>query len=158
MRLSFRLMLSLFVAITLVSLAFALYQVKAENRDQRRELERRAQILAESLQETVEPLLLKGAQEDLQRIVERFGNREHLAGIAIYDSQRRPILVTATLSPKSTNAVPAVSKAMSQGGGVGAFFKLDQTEMHIYAVPLRHGGESAGALAVFHDASYIEAQ
>ena len=158
MRLSFRLMLSLFVAITLVSLVFALYQVQAENRNRRSELERRAQILAESLQETVQPLLLKGDREDLQRIVERFGNRERLAGVAIYDGQRRPILMTASLSPQSTNAVPVVDKAVSQGSGVGGFFRLAQTQMHVYAVPLRHGGESAGALAVFHDASYIEAQ
>src|SRR5260370_3849638 len=64
----------------------------------------------------------------------------------------------ASLSPRSTNAVPAVDRAMLQGGGVGGFFKQDQTQMHVYAVPLRHGGESAGALAVFYEATYIEAR
>ncbi|MDP8981798.1 MAG: trehalose-6-phosphate synthase [Acidobacteriota bacterium] len=158
MRFSFRLMLSLFIAITLVSLVFAVYQVQAENRNRRNELERRAQILAESLQETVEPLLLKGAQEDLQRIVERFGNRERLAGVAIYDDQRRPVLMTASLTPRSSDVAPVVDKAMSQGRGAGTFFNSDLFHMHVYAVPLRRGSQTVGALAVFHDASYIEAQ
>jgi len=75
MRMSLRLILSLVAAVTLVSVAFALYQVRAEDRSRRNDLEKRAQVLAESLQETIQPLLAKGAEENLQRIVERFGNR-----------------------------------------------------------------------------------
>jgi cell division protein FtsL len=57
MRMSFRLIVSLVLAITLVSLLFTAYQVETENRSKRNELERRAQILAQSLRETIEPLL-----------------------------------------------------------------------------------------------------
>ena len=34
----------------------------------------------------------------------------------------------------------------------------DDTKMHVYAVPLHNGAEATWALAVFHDASYIDAQ
>ena len=34
----------------------------------------------------------KGSYKELQRIVERFGNRQHLSGIAIYNRQGEPIL------------------------------------------------------------------
>ena len=45
MRLSLRLIVSLVFAVTIVSVAFALYQVQAENRSRKNELERRAQLL-----------------------------------------------------------------------------------------------------------------
>ena len=50
MRMSLRLILSLVAAVTLVSIAFAVYQVEAEDRSRRTELEKRAQVLAESME------------------------------------------------------------------------------------------------------------
>ena len=97
MRLSFRLILSLIFAVTLVSVLFAVYQVQADRRARRNELEKRAQLMAESLQETIQPLVAKGAHGNLQRLVERFGNRERLEGIAIYDSTGHPVLMTSNL-------------------------------------------------------------
>ena len=81
MRLSVRLILSLIFAVTIVSVLFALYQVQADRRTRRNELEKRAQLMAESLQETVQPLLAKNAHGNLQRLVDRFGNRERLEGV-----------------------------------------------------------------------------
>src|SRR5207245_7082659 len=100
MRMSFRLIISLVVAVTLVSSLFAIYQVREESKARRVELEKRAQVLAESLQESVEPLIAKGSKSNLQRIVERFGNRERLAGIAIYDSPSHPIVMTPNLAAR----------------------------------------------------------
>src|ERR1700694_5289084 len=101
MRLSARLITSLVLAVTLVSVAFALYQGEAKNLSRNNNLERPAQLLAESLKETVEPLLAKGAQDSLQRIVERFGNRERLDGVAIYDKQGHPVVMTTNLAGRA---------------------------------------------------------
>src|SRR5580704_10047094 len=98
MRMSLRLIISLVLTITSISILFALYQVREDTRIRRSDLEKRAQVLAESLQETVEPLWMKGAHGSLRRIVERFGNRERLDGVAIYDAHGRPILLTASLA------------------------------------------------------------
>ncbi|HYL75511.1 MAG TPA: trehalose-6-phosphate synthase [Bryobacteraceae bacterium] len=158
MRLSLRLILSLVVAVTVVSVLFAFYQVEADERGRRNDLEKRAQVLAESLQETVQPLLAKDAEANLQRLVERFGNRERLAGVAIYDVQGHPILTTPSLADHLGSQLPAVDKAVFRGSGGGRFFKADHAQMHLYAVPLRRGDQTIAALAVFHDASYIDAQ
>jgi len=158
LRLSFRLILSLIFAVTIVSVLFALYQVQADNRARRAELEKRAQLMAESLQETVQPLLAKGAQGNLQRLVERFGNRERMEGVAIYDAQGHPVLMTSTLAARLGSDLPSLNKTVFQGNGWGQFFKAGQTRMHLYAVPVHSGDSAAGALAVFHDASYIDAQ
>jgi alpha,alpha-trehalose-phosphate synthase [UDP-forming] len=157
MRLSLRLIVSLVLAVTIVSVAFALYQVEAENRSRRSELERRAQLLAESLQETVEPLLATGAQDSLQRIVERFGNRERLDGIAIYDKQAHPVVMTPNLAARLGPELPAVAKTLMDGHNSSLFFQAGKVPIHVYAVPVHHDGQ-LWALAVFHDASDIHAQ
>ncbi len=153
MRLSLRLIISLIVAVTLVSFFFAMYQSRAENRARRSELEKRAQVLAESFQETVQPLLARSAYGNLQRILDRFGNRERLAGVAIYDSKDQPLLMTSNLIERLGPHPPELDGTVFQGNGWGHFFKSPQGDTHVYAVPVRSGGEVIGALAVFHDAS-----
>jgi hypothetical protein len=155
---SFRLIVSLVFAITLVSLLFAVYQVETENRSKRNELERRAEILAEGLQETVEALRDEGSQEKLPQIVEKFGSRERLAGVVVYSSEGQPVLMTSDLAKRWGPEIPPLDKAVFQGKSWGNFFKLGQTEMQVYAVPLHSGEHITGALAVFHDATYIDAQ
>lgn len=157
MRMSLRLISSLVIAVTVVSVAFALYQVQAEDRSRRNELERRAQLLAESLQETVEPLLAKGAQDSLQRIVERFGNRERLAGVAIYDKDSHPVVMTPNLGSRLGPELPAVAKALMEKHSSSLFFQNGSDQIHVYALPVHHD-DQIWALAVFHDASYIHAQ
>ena len=157
MRMSLRLIVSLVMAVTFVSVAFAIYQVQADNRARRNELEKRAQVLAESLQETVQPLLAKGEQANLERIVERFGNRERLVGVAIYDLQGHPVLTTPNLATR-VGQLPALDPEVLQGNGWDRFFSTSQGETYVYAVPVRGQAGVIGALAVFHDASYISAQ
>ncbi|MFZ3213282.1 MAG: hypothetical protein WA188_17400, partial [Terriglobales bacterium] len=83
MRVSLKLFVPVLLAVIAVSLLFSGYQVRRERRIQERDLSRRASLLADSLEESVTPLL--GSRQQLQRLVERFGSRESLAGIAVYD-------------------------------------------------------------------------
>ncbi len=158
MRIRLHLILSLIFGVTLVSLAFAYYQVRAEKRGLRTDLEKRAEILAESLEETVLPLLQKRSQRDLFRIVERFGNRERLAGVVVYDERGSTLAITSGLSGQLTAPPDAVALAMSQNSGRGEFRTLGQAYVHLYVLPLYQEEKVVGALALFHDANYIEAQ
>ena len=81
MRVSFRLFVPVLLAVIAVSLLFSGYQVRRDRRIQERDLSRRAELLADSLDESVTPLL--DSRPELQRLVERFGNRERLAGIGV---------------------------------------------------------------------------
>ena len=155
---SFRLIVSLVLGITLVSLLFAVYQVETEKRSKRGELERRAEILAESLQETVEALREEGSQEKLHQLIEKYGSRERLAGVVVYSSEGQPVLMTSDLAKRLGPESPPLDKAVLQGKSWGDFFKLGQSHMQVYAVPLHSGDHVTGALAVFHDAAYIDAQ
>ena len=64
MRLSLRLILSLVVGISLVTFVIARNEVRAEKRGLRADLVRRAEILAESLQEIVEPALERRSHDE----------------------------------------------------------------------------------------------
>src|SRR5262249_38761539 len=110
MRLSFRLICSLVVVLTLVSLLFSYAKVRIDKDRLRQELRNRAQTQAESLQEGVEPALEKGSRRELQRIVERFGDRGHLEGIAIYDRTGKLVTLTSGLTERfpGLNFLPTV--------------------------------------------------
>ena len=116
MKLSLRLIPILAIAITIVTFIVARNQVRAEKQGLRSDLERRAEILAESLQETVEPVLQRGSTNQLRRLVERFGNREHLSGVAIYDTDNN---VTAVSSNDSPLRPPHLYESKDENRGIG---------------------------------------
>jgi trehalose-6-phosphate synthase len=156
--LSARLIGSLIVGITLVSLFSSYYEVSSEMRRQRKDLERRAEVLGESLAGNIEPYFEKGSYRELQRIVERFANRENFVGIAIYNRHGEPVAVTPALVQRLTGVPALVEKAETEDQGAGGFLVLGETSVHAYALPLHQHGEVAGGLAIFHDAGYIGAQ
>ena len=158
MRISLRLIISLILGVTLVAILFAYSQVRAEKRALRRDLENRAELLADSLAQSVELLLEKHAHRELQVLVDRFGNREKLAGVAIYDNQNRPLAVTSQLTDRVGGLPAAVGQAIDQHRGLGEFFTFGNTPMHVFAVPLDHDCETVGALAIFHNVSFIDVQ
>src|SRR5258707_9254728 len=87
MRTTLKLISPLIVSVVVVSLLFAGYQVRTERRVLRNDLSRRAEILGESLQESVEPLFERPLlDKSLQRLVDRFGQRQHLKGVPVYDA------------------------------------------------------------------------
>jgi len=156
MRLSFRLIFALVGVILLVSVLFSYFQFRTQKRSLQQDLQRRAQILGESLQESIEPLLEKHSYRNLQHLVERFGNREHLAGIAIYDQHETPIAIT----PGLTNRFLPSSLAPSRidGNSTGEFTWVNTSYVEIYAVALNVNHNFAGTLVVVHDAGYINSQ
>ena len=156
MRLSFRLICALVGVLTLVSALFTYIQFITERRVLRQDLQRRAEILGESLEESIQPVLEKRAYRNLQHLVERFGNREHLAGIAIYDQHETPMAITSGLAshfPPDTFAPSKINLHSSD-----AFLWLNSKYLNIYEAPLNVEQGFAGTLVVVHDAGYINAQ
>ena len=156
MRLSLRLILSLIVGISLVTFFIARNQVRSEKRGLRADLQRRAEVLAESLQEIVEPAL--GSRDQLRHIVERFGNRERLAGVIVYDANGKVLAESSTLVTRYTALPIPLDGGKINENGTSEFIDLDGKPVHAYYLPLHNKGQVVGVLAIFHDASYIEAQ
>jgi trehalose-6-phosphate synthase len=156
--LSVRLIVSLILGITLVSLAFSSYQVVAERRALRGDLERRAEVLGESLVGNVEKTWGTGSNQALQRLVQRFGNREHLIGVAVYDRQAQVVAMTPELRTTLTASPQPLMQAIRDDHDESAYVKSGNTRILIFALPLHHEDGLSGALVIVHDASYIQEQ
>ena len=158
MRLSLRLIVFLVVGISLVTFVISRNQVRSEKYGLRVDLQRRAEVLAESLQEIVEPALQRSSQPQLRRIVERYANKQQLAGVVIYDERGRVLAESSTLATRVNPPPVPLEQMKTSAQGLGKFITLGGTPMHVYYMPLEKDGNFAGVLAIFHDASYIEAQ
>ena len=156
--LSARLIVSLILGVTLVSLCSSYYQVLVLNRTLKKELRRRAELLGESLASSVERDLQRDAQRTLQRTVQQFANREHLAGLAVYDRQGHPIAVTTNLQPLISTAPAIVLQSLQENHDTDAFLRMGIASINIYALPLHRGDELIGSLAIVHDSGYIKGE
>ena len=152
---SARLIVSLILGITLVSLTFSYYQVVGEKRALRADLERRADVLGESLAGNVEKVWGTGSDQALQRLVERFGNRERLIGVAVYDRQATVVAMTSELAKTLTASPLVLNQAMQDDDNKRSFMKLGSTPVLISALPIHRQDELVGGLVLVHDTSYI---
>jgi len=66
--------------------------------------------------------------------------------------------VTPDLASRIGHTPVTISKNKWRDGGAGDFFRSNGTLMHVYETPIRDGAVTVGALAVFHDAGYIESR
>jgi len=156
MRMRLRLVSSIVAVVTLIVLVFTLSQVHQERQRQRAELERRASLLADSLGQAVEPLLELGQSRRLRRIVERVSHRERLTGVAVFDSQVSLLAATPALAPQLVPPPALVAEVLAAGQEAGDFITLGNRQTYVFALPLRPEDRVAGALVLFHDASYIQ--
>jgi alpha,alpha-trehalose-phosphate synthase [UDP-forming] len=159
MRTTLKIVLPLIISVVVVSLLFAMYQVRTEKRMLRNDLSRRAEILAESLQENVEPLFDRPLPDkSLQRIVDRFGQREHLKGIAVYNANGAVLALTPGLPPSFQTRPATATRAALRDAGLGEFLPIGDQQMQLYAMPLHRNGQAVGTLVLAHDANYIDSQ
>lgn len=156
MRINLRIIISIIIVISVLVLLFTLMQVRQEKERLMIDLQRRSSLLGESLKETIEPLLEKGRPERLQKIVEKFGNRERLAGVAVYDVKDKLIAATPSL-PAYLSVTPAfVTIAMNSDLESGHFSHLGGKKMYLYVLPLHREESVAGALVIIQNPSYIQ--
>ena len=100
MRITIRLILSLVVATSAIVFASAGYQARQEEIHLQEELNKRATVLAVGLRDAIGPVIAGGRIAGLQRLVEKFGNRERLSGVAVYSKDGLPLAVASALPPE----------------------------------------------------------
>jgi len=150
--------LPLIVSVAAGCLLFAAYQVHTQKRILRKDLSHRAEILGDSLQDSIEPLLDRKPDGSIQSLVERFGQRENLKGVAVYNTNGTILAATSGLAPQLQSQPAAAIRAASRDTGYGEFVRFDQVPLHIYALPLHLSGQIVGTLVVLHETSYIDTQ
>ncbi|MGP8246378.1 MAG: trehalose-6-phosphate synthase [Bryobacteraceae bacterium] len=158
MRLSVRLNCFLTGGVALVSVSLALFQAQVERHGLRRELERRALVVAESLEKSAAPLLLAGSADRLQNVVDQFVAHQRLSAAAIYDAAGEWLAVTPGAQPLLAAAFSSPPLVPRPAAESRRFFFFGGHTMYSVTLPVVDGSIPLGSLAVFCDASYIDAQ
>ena len=157
--LSLRLIVALIFGVTLVSLASSWYQVQAEKDALLRDLERRAETFGESVAGNAESYLQAGDKPGLEQMVSRFGNRDHLLGIGVYDRDLLPLVVTRDLSAVLRGIPPALTQALDRKQPVSSYMRLHFKRVYMLAAPLRAVDRSVtGGIIIVYDTGYIRAE
>jgi trehalose-6-phosphate synthase len=156
-----KLVLPLIISVALVSLLFAAYQVRTQRRNLRTDVSRRAELLADSLQESIQPLFEKNdrnAERAMQKVVDRFAQREHMKGIAVYEADGTLEVMTSTLGEPYKHAPGVATSSIERNAGQGEFTRVDDMPIYFYAMPLERGEKTAGVLLVIYDTSFIDSR
>jgi trehalose-6-phosphate synthase/uncharacterized membrane protein affecting hemolysin expression len=157
--LSLRLIVALIVGITLVSLVTSWYEVRAEKDELRRDLERKAETLGESLAGNAESYLQTANRTGLDQLVQHFTNRDHLLGIGIYDRNGSTLVVTRGLDSVISTTPQLLKDALMSDRTESGFMLLHFRRVHVLATPLHAVDKSvAGGLLVVHEAAYIRTE
>ncbi|MES3032221.1 MAG: hypothetical protein V4699_03200, partial [Patescibacteria group bacterium] len=151
---------SVVVTVTIVAFFFNLNQVNKEQVTLTTNLEQRAILLADSLKETVEPSYVNSSGDplktSLQRTVDKFANRERLAGIALYDNKSILLATSAGLPKAIINNQKSISDAMDSNTSRSDFFDAEGETRYVFVDPLHNDiGSVVGALMIVQNAGYI---
>lgn len=147
------------MAVSLVALGFNIKQVNEERATLTTNLEQRALLFADSLKESVEPYYVNSSQASfnasLQKIVDKFANRERLAGIALYDNKGTLIATSLGLPKTIIENVKIISDAMDGDKPNSDFFDADGETRYVFVDPLHNNESIVGALVIVQNAGYI---
>lgn len=154
--LSLRLIVALVLGVTLVSFASSWYQVQAEKDALRLDLMRKAETFSESLARISEYHLQSGDVAGLSAIIKGFGDRDHLAGIGVYDTSFYPLIQTPELASLIDKSPAAFSTALKRDAPESENVRLHLKRLYLFVVPLHAvNGSVAGGLVVIYDTAYI---
>lgn len=160
MSLTCKMVFSIFLGVFIVASSFTFIQVNEEKHRIQADLERRSITLAESLKESIIPAIESQSIPKLNRLVEKFGNRERLKGIAIFDVSGNIISSTTYLKSVLTSHLTEAVNTIIDKSSNSKFIKVKDEKFYLYSTPLfsESKGEEKliGVLTLFQDASFID--
>ena len=155
MRITYRLVTAICLAVLVVVGVFAYLQIREERTRLVKDLERRAALLAEGLKEAVGPVMGGRSTAPIERILKRFGRPNQV--IAVYDQLANPIAVVPdSVGPRAV-AIPEITESLAMDAIRYGFRVIDGRPVYVYATPIDRNERPIGALAVILDASQLAA-
>jgi alpha,alpha-trehalose-phosphate synthase [UDP-forming] len=156
MRFSIRLVALLAAGILSVMVLAVWSEIRAEEFALQVELQQRAEIAADHLRDVVEPALHGRSPRSLSSTIERLVLHERLAGVAVYDADKKPIIVSATVNDAMGGGL-ALGPDCAAAQGCGRFVGVGGRAMYAFSTPLYTDLKAAGVITLFLDASAISA-
>lgn len=151
MRLTLRIVMSLLLVAGLVSSGFLFYQVQTEKRHLLEELEKRAVVLADTMQTSYEQNMETGSGNGFERLVSSFKSRNSFEGIAFFDATGKMLASSQNLGNFIDPMHLLVMQSLRLGRSVSKLLEENGNEKYLYASPLYLQSARTGALVLFYD-------
>ncbi len=156
MKQAFLTIISVVVVSALIAVMFAFQQADREHTRLISDLELRTRLLSESLKESIEPSYLNNAQKTLQKTVDRFSDRERLAGIVVYDNKNIILISSQNLPKELIESSEFVANSMDADKEEGIFIESQNVKYYLFASPIHQERSVVGAMLVIQKAEYID--
>jgi trehalose-6-phosphate synthase len=144
----------LIVAAFFVAVLFDCLRIQSEMSRQREQIAQRAVDLGRALAASITPLLDSGATETLQEVVQAYGSRDDVTGVAVYSETGTPLAMTAGVA-EFGGPLARVTDAMRTSMPLQVW-TVGSRLVHSYTLPLVRQNMVAGAMVLFYDASDLE--
>ena len=148
--------LAVVAIVSLVIVGFTLNQVNDQKISLSADLESRTRLLADSLNESVEPLFDSNSTAALQKVLDKFAGQQRLLGMAVYDNIGNVVVSSQGLSDSITKNNSLPGQAMDANKDTGVFVASDAGKIYEFAQPLQKDNVVVGALMVVQRADYID--
>ena len=145
---------SVVVAISLVVGYFTISQADQEQLTLTSRLQSRAQVLSESLAESIQPAFNMPSTSTVQRIIDHFVSSERLAGLGVFDNSGT--LVAGSANMPMSEDEKFITTTMDSDEANGEFVRRDDGRYYVHVLPLHENGNVIGALVVAQNATYID--
>ncbi len=176
-----RMVASLLLGITLISLASTYFDVLARKHALRSDLAQRTQWFGDGLRPQIEEQLMTGANVDWITILQSHRHHQDQPALAIFDNQGRLLASAGDAPPLEKVSANLLKRALNENKEISAFVKIpeasnqakDNTGSWFYKVthfgqpkrlwyedakPLHYGRGTVGTLLMTADADYIRAE
>ncbi len=156
MKITLRLIVSLILVSASVAGLFSFWQVQSERRRMVDDLEKRTTVLSESLGESVKIILGTREQKKLDRLVEKFKNRERVLGLIVFDAEGNALTSQSILINGWTSWDIQVQEVIQGKTVKSGFQKIGGRRIHFHAQCLLKEEVAVGAMVLLEDAGYID--
>lgn len=153
-----RVAIVLIAIVSAVTIGVTYYQVEHERIALENNLRYRSSLLLDGLREAVEPNFTNKTNEYLQVLVEKYSDRQRIAGLAVVDSTGEIIAVSSSLPKRTSHTQKIATTAMDSNEDEGGFSSIEDSKFYTYASPLRENEKIIGSLAVVQYADYVNEQ
>ncbi len=152
MKITLRIVVSLLLVAAVVSFGFSLHQVQSEKKRLVEEYEKRAIVLADSLQSSYEQASKLGSKKGLRRLVARFKKMRAFEGVAFFDINGTILETSQDVNALLDRMHPLVKESIAEDKGVADLVGgKGGNQKYLYAIPLYQDSATTGALVLFYD-------
>jgi trehalose 6-phosphate synthase len=152
MRLSLRFIVPLAVTLALIAYAVVPLVDQFTLRWFVRDLDIRTSLIANALQEPLEPLIREGSRAKVLRLFDRNLRDERLFALGFCDLNHKQVYKTLTFPASITCATENGGSVTDQGRVVN----LDHGPIHVSIRPVEADGAVYGSLVLVHDMSFVQ--